>query len=61
MYINHIYDIIQGGHDINYLSQSGILSKFGELGSPPPVPLNILADFGGGGNFGVIGILLALY
>jgi alpha-methylacyl-CoA racemase len=49
------------GHDINYLSVSGILSM---LGPPAPglplAPGNILADFAGGGTMCFLGILLAL-
>ncbi|KAL4449095.1 hypothetical protein ABPG74_021087 [Tetrahymena malaccensis] len=49
------------GHDINYLSYSGILGTFSKEGRNPEPPNNVLADFAGGGGFGVIGILLALY
>lgn len=51
----------KAGHDINYLSYSGILSTFGDNNSHPLPPNNMLADFGGGGAFGVIGILMALF
>lgn len=50
------------GHDINYLAISGVLSL---LGSPEPAkpnpPINILADFAGGGLTGAFGILVALF
>jgi alpha-methylacyl-CoA racemase len=48
------------GHDLNYLAMSGVLSTFGREGEVPSFPGNILADFGGGGAFGVLGVLLAL-
>lgn len=48
------------GHDINYLAQAGILATFGKEGQDISFPGNILADFCGGGSYGVIGILLAL-
>lgn len=49
------------GHDINYLSVSGILSLLGPSpSSPPSPPANILADFAGGGLVAFSGILLAL-
>lgn len=49
------------GHDINYLSVSGVLSLLGPAApSPPAFPSNILADFAGGGAMCFIGILLAL-
>lgn len=50
----------QAGHDINYLSYSGMLNTFGKDGNPMPFSNNLLADFAGGGSFGVLGILMAL-
>ncbi|XP_028382413.1 alpha-methylacyl-CoA racemase [Phyllostomus discolor] len=49
------------GHDINYLALSGVLSKFGRSGENPCPPLNLLADFGGGGLMCALGIVLALF
>lgn len=37
-----------------------MLSVFGKEGEIPPFPGNLLADFAGGGNFGVTGILMAI-
>jgi alpha-methylacyl-CoA racemase len=48
------------GHDINYLSIAGVLAHIGQEGGPPVPPINLLADFGGGGSLVVIGILAAL-
>lgn len=48
------------GHDINYLAMSGALSLFGHAGDRPVPPVNLLADFAGGGFLMVIGILAAL-
>ncbi|XP_006875453.1 PREDICTED: alpha-methylacyl-CoA racemase [Chrysochloris asiatica] len=48
------------GHDINYLALSGVLSKIGS-GEQLYAPLNLLADFGGGGLMCTLGILLALF
>ncbi len=49
------------GHDINYLSQTGALSAIGYRDRPPVAPLNLVADFGGGSMFAVVGIVAALY
>ncbi|XP_068391314.1 alpha-methylacyl-CoA racemase isoform X2 [Eschrichtius robustus] len=49
------------GHDINYLALSGVLSRIGRSGEAPYAPLNLLADFGGGGLMCTLGILLALF
>ncbi|KAF1796150.1 CoA-transferase family III domain-containing protein [Mucor lusitanicus] len=48
------------GHDINYLAISGALSMIGRQGENPFFPVNILADFAGGGLMCVMGILMAL-
>ena len=37
------------GHDINYLALSGMLWPMGSADRPPSPPLNLVADFGGGG------------
>lgn len=49
------------GHDINYLSQTGALSAIGYRDRPPLPPLNLIADFGGGSMFLLLGIVAALY
>ncbi len=48
------------GHDINYLSLSGALHAIGEPGGKPVVPLNLVADCGGGAMLLVVGMLAAL-
>lgn len=37
-----------------------MLNTFGKDGNPMTFSNNLLADFAGGGNFGVLGILMAL-
>ncbi|KYQ58461.1 Alpha-methylacyl-CoA racemase [Trachymyrmex zeteki] len=49
------------GHDINYLGLSGLLSLFGRYNEKPTPPINLAADFGGGGLMCALGIILALY
>jgi len=48
------------GHDINYISMTGVLNAIGKKGEPPVPPLNMIGDFGGGTMFMVSGILAAL-
>src|SRR5262249_57738973 len=48
------------GHEINHLSLAGVLWRLGPEGSGPVPPINLLADFGGGGSLVVMGILAAL-
>lgn len=48
------------GHDINYLALSGALSAIGSMDSGPVPPLNLVADFGGGGMLLTVGMLSAL-
>lgn len=51
----------KAGHDINYVAMSGVLSTLVKDKQPPIPPLNLLADFGGGGLLCSLGILLALF
>jgi len=50
----------QAGHDINYISITGVLHAIGRKGERPVPPLNMVGDFGGGSMFLVFGILAAL-
>jgi alpha-methylacyl-CoA racemase len=50
----------EAGHDIGYLALSGALGTIGFADRPPPPPLNLVADFGGGAMVLVSGILAAL-
>ncbi|NUT49253.1 MAG: CoA transferase [Saccharothrix sp.] len=51
----------RAGHDINYIAVAGALEPIGRAGAPPTVPLNLVADFGGGGMLLAVGVLAALY
>jgi crotonobetainyl-CoA:carnitine CoA-transferase CaiB-like acyl-CoA transferase len=51
----------RAGHDVNYLSQAGVLELMGESDRPPSIPGIQIADMVGGGMNAVIGILLALH
>lgn len=48
------------GHDINYISLSGVLHAIGERSGKPVPPLNLVGDFGGGGMMLAFGIVCAL-
>jgi alpha-methylacyl-CoA racemase len=48
------------GHDLNYIALTGALAAIGTPGDPPPPPLNLIGDFGGGSLYLVTGILAAL-
>ncbi|ALC14174.1 CaiB/BaiF CoA transferase family protein [Sphingopyxis sp. 113P3] len=50
----------RAGHDLNYLSITGVLNAIGPADQPPPPPLNLLGDYGGGSTFAVIGLLTAV-
>ena len=51
----------QGGHDINYIGLTGALEAMGPPDAPPPVPLNLVGDFGGGAMMLAMGVLAALH
>jgi alpha-methylacyl-CoA racemase len=48
------------GHDINYISIGGALGMIGWPGQPPTIPLNVIADFAGGGLYAAFAILAAV-
>jgi alpha-methylacyl-CoA racemase len=47
------------GHDINYLAVTGALHCLGDPDRPPPPPLNLVADLGGGALYLTVGLLAA--
>ncbi len=51
----------RAGHDINYLSLTGLLHAIGPADAPPVPPLNLVGDFGGGSMLLVVGVLAALW
>jgi alpha-methylacyl-CoA racemase len=51
----------RAGHDLTYLSIAGVQAHIGRPGQPPTPPLNLVADFGGGGMFLAFGMVCALW
>ncbi|XP_076465165.1 alpha-methylacyl-CoA racemase-like [Babylonia areolata] len=51
----------RAGHDINYIAISGLLSTLGRKGERPYPPINLMADFAGGGLLCALGIVMALF
>ncbi|MEM6888446.1 MAG: CaiB/BaiF CoA-transferase family protein [Pseudomonadota bacterium] len=50
----------RAGHDLTYLAMTGALHAMGPADRPPPVPLNLIADYGAGSMLLLVGILAAL-
>ena len=50
----------KAGHDLNYLGITGALHAMGSV-DKPLIPLNLVADFGGGALYLMMGILSALH
>ncbi|MFI7194260.1 CaiB/BaiF CoA transferase family protein [Nocardia nova] len=50
----------QAGHDLNYISITGLLHAVGRADQRPVPPLNLFGDFGGGSMSLVVGVLAAL-
>lgn len=48
------------GHDINYISLTGVLHAVGRAGEAPAIPLNLTGDFGGGSLYLALGVVSAL-
>ena len=48
------------GHDINYIALGGALGLTGWPGQLPAIPLNLVADFAGGGLYAAFAICVAL-
>ncbi len=48
------------GHDINYIAVGGALGVTGRPGQAPAIPINIIADFAGGGLTAAFAICVAL-
>jgi alpha-methylacyl-CoA racemase len=51
----------QPGHDINFIAVGGVLAHIGRRDQPPTPPLNLVADFGGGGMLLALGVVSALF
>ena len=50
----------EAGHDINYLALTGLLHGIGEPDRPPRPPMNLVADYAGGGMMLAFGMVAAL-
>ncbi|GJH15723.1 CoA transferase [Caballeronia novacaledonica] len=48
------------GHDINYISLTGVLHSVGRAQGGPAIPLNLAGDFGGGSLYLALGVVSAL-
>lgn len=48
------------GHDINYISLTGVLHAVGHAEGPPAIPLNLAGDFGGGSLYLALGMVSAI-
>jgi alpha-methylacyl-CoA racemase len=49
------------GHDLAYIALTGALAAFGPANAPPPPPLNLVGDLGGGALYLALGIAAALF
>ena len=51
----------RAGHDITYIALSGALAALGPPDRPPPPPLNLVGDYGGGALYLAFGVMAALH
>lgn len=50
----------EAGHDVNYIAVAGALGAIGPADGDPVVPLNLVADMGGGGMLLALGVCVGL-
>lgn len=48
------------GHEIDYIAMAGALSMIGRPGTPPAIPMNLIADLSAGGLMAAFSIVVAL-
>ena len=48
------------GHEIDYIAMAGALSMIGRPGTPPAIPMNLVADLAAGGLMAAFSIAVAL-
>lgn len=48
------------GHDVNYISLTGVAHAIGTADGPPVMPLNLVGDFGGGSLYLALGVVSAI-
>ncbi|MCO5397832.1 CaiB/BaiF CoA transferase family protein [Ralstonia soli] len=48
------------GHDLNYVSLTGVVHSIGLADGPPVIPLNLAGDFGGGSLYLALGVVSAI-
>ena len=48
------------GHDVNYISLTGVVHAIGTADGPPVMPLNLVGDFGGGSLYLALGVVSAI-
>jgi crotonobetainyl-CoA:carnitine CoA-transferase CaiB-like acyl-CoA transferase len=48
------------GHDLDYLAIGGALGMIGRPGTPPAIPMNLIADYAAGGLMAAFAIVAAL-
>jgi crotonobetainyl-CoA:carnitine CoA-transferase CaiB-like acyl-CoA transferase len=49
------------GHDLDYVAIAGALGMIGRPGTPPAIPMNLVADLAGGGLMAAFAVVLALF
>ncbi len=50
----------RAGHDLTYIALTGALAAIGRASDRPAIPLNLIADFGGGAMYLAFGVVCAL-
>ncbi len=51
---------MSAGHDLNYISITGVLDAIGRQGQPPSIPLQLVGDYSGGALYLAMGLLAGI-
>jgi alpha-methylacyl-CoA racemase len=51
---------MSAGHDLNYISITGVLDAIGRQGQPPSIPLQLVGDYAGGALYLAMGLLAGI-
>lgn len=52
---------LRPAHDLDLIALAGVLGMIGPEGTVPPIPMNLIADYGGASMHAALGVMFALF